>query len=252
MSTENKAATPAEPTRLGIDVTKQYKAYGEALDAARKASHDAHVARRAPLVAVETALDAAPLSWTDRQTVMSVVQALTRTQQDQAEAEIREAYEEATAQAEEAWQKVAGSDPLVKWLTTSVAEDQGNETVAEILNVLPATFAELRDMADGRNWCDTFEYYAYRATEAGALPVETIEYTRRIDGADVPWAEGREAFEGEAWKVTFRLPAYFRMKGGEHEPVGHWFVQNKEKYLTDVRFERVEPAPAPESEKTEA
>lgn len=73
------------------------------------------------------------------------------------------------AAAEAAWSALkASSDPLVKWIAENCGDYRSE--AATVLEALPATPEELDDLAGEEEWCETWDSFRNRATDAGVLP----------------------------------------------------------------------------------
>lgn len=68
-----------------------------------------------------------------------------------------------------AWNDMkASSDPLVAWIAENCQEYYSY--AIQILKVLPADLAAINQVASDKDWCDTWEQFLERATEAGVVP----------------------------------------------------------------------------------
>lgn len=79
------------------------------------------------------------------------------------------AYDARTAALDTAWGALKrSSDPLVKWIAEN-CESYRPEALM-ILQALPATPEELGRIAEGQEWCGTWESFRDEAIEAGVMP----------------------------------------------------------------------------------
>lgn len=60
------------------------------------------------------------------------------------------------------------SDPLVKWIAQNCRDYRDHAET--ILRALPATEAELNDIAESGEWCEVWDGFKERAIEAGVMP----------------------------------------------------------------------------------
>jgi hypothetical protein len=87
-----------------------------------------------------------------------------------AEGPIDEAHE---AAVDAAWDALkASSDPLVSWIAAN-GRTHAYEAVI-VLKALPASMAELNDLAQRSGWCGAWVRYRSAAEEAGVLPESEV------------------------------------------------------------------------------
>lgn len=61
-------------------------------------------------------------------------------------------------------------DPIARWILNNI--DGYESYVEKILPILPATRAELEEVANEHDWCSEFDSFMDMATEAGVIPAD--------------------------------------------------------------------------------
>lgn len=93
----------------------------------------------------------------------------TRTQRVGFHREMDEAHAKSRVTVNEAWNGIKqASDPLARWIAENCKDYQGEALI--ILKALPATLAELDELADDQDFCNIWDQFRGRAQEAGVLP----------------------------------------------------------------------------------
>lgn len=81
------------------------------------------------------------------------------------------AYEASVDAARDALE-VSTADPLVRWIAEHVRDYE--REVRIVLEALPASMAELDQLANDKGWCSDWERFRRLARAAGVLPIETV------------------------------------------------------------------------------
>lgn len=81
------------------------------------------------------------------------------------------AYEAAVDVARDAL-AASTTDPLIRWIAEHVRDYEREARI--VLEALPASMAELDQLANDKGWCGDWERLRRTARAAGVLPVETM------------------------------------------------------------------------------
>jgi hypothetical protein len=180
--------------KADIEANKKYRA---AMDEARK-----------PLDQVRAAVRSL-FGWYDNRTdaVMTIVTEMDRERLNSCTKAARETHnrttEELCARRDEALKK----DPFSRYLYDVVRpEFEGH--VDTLLDALPATMDQIKELADNEDWCTDFERMFSEAVKAGVVEVGTYERTQSINWRYVPAELNPQ--HNELWEVTLTLPDYIR------------------------------------------
>lgn len=238
--TEIKEETPVEAKVFGTaDARRQVAAYQEAVN-------EAGVDRRAAYRASEDPLDAArkavrellPNRGNTRNAAAGVGELLaalslqSRTAQREA---AEQAYTEAIEVARETRDAVLGADPFTRFVSTYIANNFGDSYADTLYDAMPVSYAGLKHLANGEDWCGDFEKVMLRAVREGALPDDKVQVTRSVEYRQVTGEHNAQ--HGEAWTVTFEVNPFVRIVDSQGCDRSFYALSW---YASNVSFQRVD------------
>jgi hypothetical protein len=242
----NTEANEDEPTLLGAANKGLLDAAEKERAEARRVRNEKRGALDKPLDEMETVLrklmppgkTPAGMMRNTQAMIQHLVAPLQKAERDAIDKEFREASDRIREDYEK---KAAALSPLNAWLMRhEVSVKYGGDAVRQILDILPATFEELMDHANGENWCGDFEDGMRWATVDGVIPAEKRTYTFPICWDDVPATHESTPEPGQKWTVTFTVPAYQRVA---HVYEGGYFpayLLHQYRGIDNISFNRVE------------
>jgi FAD/FMN-containing dehydrogenase len=152
--------------RYGVDMTERLDAYkavqGPAWDAYKaveRSAWDAYEAVQRP--AWEACVAAAQC------TALDAYEAVERSTWATYQAARRPAWDAYKAVERQAWESLACGDPLVDWIISNATAH--NVEAVQLLCALPATLADLDDLARDKRWCPEWDDLRDKAISDGVI-----------------------------------------------------------------------------------
>lgn len=199
-----------EAKAFGIDARDVLAKYEEACEEAHRVYNAALEEINRPLKDAKKALQALPLSGDTVYGLTCLVESLVTPTQRDVRAAARQVHELAKSQARQARDEALGEDPFTKFVAGHITDVYGSSYADCFYEVMPATFDQLRELAERKSWCSDFERVMREAVLQGALPNDTVEVVRSVDWSGVP--ARYEAVMGEEWEMVMQIPAFFRQR----------------------------------------
>lgn len=208
-NTEQEKTVLSEETIVGAEVGTRLKEIVEALKTAEKSYDEAVVKIDEPLDAFRKAAhDVLPRRYQAVDSLITMAQELTAESRNRARKTAQETFEQLRDDLRDEEVRLIDTDPVLSALCKEARRFGYDYHMQMVINALPASFADIKKLADDNDWCTTFEQVFSMAVKNSGLLFDTIEHTCSIDWDDVPY--GQESKEGENWEATFKLPVYMR------------------------------------------